>query len=63
MTTNRDNDYDDRIRDRMERQRAEQALRPQTEPQPTVDLNIMRPAPFVPKPTRRRTKTKKEGRE
>ena len=53
MSTNRDNDYDDRLRDRMERQRAEQALRPQTE-LPTVDLNIPRPAPFIPKPKRRR---------
>jgi hypothetical protein len=54
MSICRDNDFDDRLRDRMERQRAEQALRPQTEPQPTVDLNITYPAPFIPKPTRRR---------
>jgi hypothetical protein len=54
MTFCRDNDYDDRMRDRIERQRAEQALRPQTE-QPTVDLNIRRPAPFIPTPASRRT--------
>jgi len=48
-----DGDYDDRIRDRIERQRADQALRPQTE-EPTVDLNIIRPAPFIPKPAHRR---------